>query len=437
MTGRRPSSTPAEGRGRRGSALILVLVMTLSLAGLAVSAVLLTSSSSLVQRYYDKAKDYRLYALAAIGRAKSSVQRDTTVSIPGDTAYTALSAATIADASGNTNATIKVNAYAGYTGDTGGTYIPFLSVLAQAYDTQGVRSVQRADLQSEAFSRYALFVDSFPSTTVLPSGLHIRGPSYGNRNWISAATPGTAYYDTLSVVGTISGASTYAGRGVAVTSAQRIKWPTSTSLASLSTLASAGGMSFAQVGTTTTSFATAGGTNVSGDMSGSSARSGTALRFRPVDVNANGTIDADEGFFMVFDLATGMDTANLRVDPVASGSYASRPSRCPMINGSCLNMAILNQCGLLATIGGRKEFFPVTRFREQWVRQRVRGATAPAVTDADTLAMRGMGGVTPSTPDTTALMKVLGFGTGYSRCFPAGSPYLMPVSYTHLRAHET
>ena len=121
------------------------------------------------------------------------------------------------------------------------------------YDTQGVRSVQRADLQSEAFSRYALFVDSFPSTTVLPSGLHIRGPSYGNRNWISAATPGTAYYDTLSVVGTISGASTYAGRGVAVTSAQRIKWPTSTSLASLSTLASAGGMSFAQVGTTTTS----------------------------------------------------------------------------------------------------------------------------------------------------------------------------------------
>ena len=142
--------------------------MTLSLAGLAVSAVLLTSSSSLVQRYYDKAKDYRLYALAAIGRAKSSVQRDTTVSIPGDTAYTALSAATIADASGNTNATIKVNAYAGYTGDTGGTYIPFLSVLAQAYDTQGVRSVQRADLQSEAFSRYALFVDSFPSTTVLP-----------------------------------------------------------------------------------------------------------------------------------------------------------------------------------------------------------------------------------------------------------------------------
>jgi hypothetical protein len=415
----------ATAPGRRGSALILVLVMTLSLAGLAVSAVLLTSSSSLVQRYYDKAKDYRLYALAAIGRAKSNVQRDTTVAIPGDTAYTALSAATITDASGNTNATIKVNAYAGYTGDTGGTYIPFLSILAQAYDTQGVRSVQRLDLQSEAFSRYALFVDSFPTTTTLVAGLHVRGRSHGNRNWISGGSPGTTYYDTLSVVGTISGTSNYAGTGVAVTSAQRIKWPTSTSLATLPTLASNGSLSFAQVGTTTTSFATAGGTNVSGDMSGSSARSGTALRFRPVDVNANGTIDASEGFFMLFDLATGMDTANLRVDPVASTNYASRPTNCPTASGRCVNMALLHQCGLLATISGRKEFFPVTRFREQWVRQRVRAATAPAITDADTLAMSGVAGVSPNTPDTTAIKKILGYGTGYSRCFPAGSPYLM------------
>lgn len=415
------------GRGRRGSALILVLVMTLSLAGLAVSAVLLTSSSSLVQRYYDKAKDFRLYAIAAIGRAKSNVQRDTTVAIPADTAYTALSAATITDASGNTNATIKVNAYAGYSGDTGGTNIPFLSILAQAYDTQGVRSVQRLDLQSESFSRYALFIDSFATTTALPTGLHVRGRAHGNRNWISAASPGTAYYDTLSVVGTISGTSTYAGNGVAITSAQRIKWPTSASLATLQTLASAGNLSFAQVGTTTSSFATAGSVNVSGDMSGASARSGTALRFKPVDVNNNGTIDAGEGFFMVFDLATGMDTANLRVDPVASTSYTSQPTNCPTASTRCSNVAILQQCGLLATIGGRKEFFPVTRFREPWVRARVRGATAPAVSDADTTKMRNISTstVVPNSPDTTAIKTILGYGYGYSRCFPAGSPYLM------------
>ena len=67
----------------------------------------------------------------------------------------------------------------------------------------------------------------------------------------------------------------------------------------------------------------------------------------------------------------------------------------------------------------------MTRFREQWVRQRVRNATAPTITDADTTAMRNVTGVTPTTPDTTAIKKILGYGTGYSRCLPAGSPYLM------------
>ena len=172
-------------RGRRGSALILVLVMTLSLAGLAVSAVLLTSSASLVQRYYDKAKDFRLHAMSAIALAKSTVQRDTAVTIPGDTAYRALTAATVTDAAGNTNTTIKVNAYAAYTGDTAGTYIPFLTIMAQAYDTLGTRSVQRLDLRSEAFSRYAFLPIPFqprcPSWRGSTSGGGCMGIATGSR----------------------------------------------------------------------------------------------------------------------------------------------------------------------------------------------------------------------------------------------------------------
>lgn len=419
-----------EGRGRRGSALVLVLVMTLSMAGLAVSAVLLSSSAAFIQRYYDKDKDFRFAARAMIALVKSRMQRDTLVapdSIPRDSAYKAFTAYTIPDASGGTSSTIRANGYATYTGDSAGTYIPFLTVMAQAYDTNGTRSVQRLDLQSEAFSRYQLFVDSFPSTTTLSSGQYFRGRTHANRNWISAGAPGDTYSDTLSVVGSVSGTSNYIGNGVSVTSAKRIKWPTSTTLSSLQTYASAGNLSFTQVGATTASFATASGVNVSGDMSGASARSGTAIRFKPVDVNNNGTIDAAEGFFLVFDLATGMDTANLRVDPVASTSYSSRLANCPTVSGRCGNVALLNQCGLMTTIGGRKEFFPFTRFREQWVRQRVRGASAPVVSDADTSVMRVMygGAASPDAPDTSALRLILNYGTPYVRCFPAGSPYLM------------
>jgi hypothetical protein len=42
---------------RKGSALILVLIMTLSLAGLAISAIYLSSSAGLLSRYYDRERN--------------------------------------------------------------------------------------------------------------------------------------------------------------------------------------------------------------------------------------------------------------------------------------------------------------------------------------------------------------------------------------------
>jgi hypothetical protein len=414
--------------------------MTLSMAGLAISAVLLTSSSSLVQRYYDKDKDFRLYARAAISLVKAQAQRDTTFTFITDSAYQALTASTIADASGTSSAPIKVNAWAGYTGDTAGTYIPFLTVMSQAYDTLGVRSVQRLDLQSEALSRYQFFVDTFLPNTALASGIHMRGRSHGNRNWVSAATPGTTYYDTLSAgASTISGTSVYTNT-VAVTSAKRIKWPTATTLASLQTLATAGSLNFAQVASSNTS-AYSGGRYISGDATNAStARRGTRVRFRAVDVDNDGTYDPEEGFIQVFDLAAGIDTSALRADLTTASSETSRPTDCNGTNsqtggstGTCRSTTILNQCGLMVTISGRKEFFPVARFREAWVQTRVRLSTAPIISAAD-VAIMGSSLGSPDETDTTAVKKILSYGVGYSRCFPAGSPYLMLTERYHTAA---
>jgi hypothetical protein len=414
--------------------------MTLSMAGLAISAVLLTSSSSLVQRYYDKDKDFRLYARAAISLVKAQAQRDTTFTFITDSAYQALTASTIADASGTSSAPIKVNAWAGYTGDTAGTYIPFLTVMSQAYDTLGVRSVQRLDLQSEALSRYQFFVDTFLPNTALASGIHMRGRSHGNRNWVSAATPGTTYYDTLSAgASTISGTSVYTNT-VAVTSAKRIKWPTATTLASLQTLATAGSLNFAQVASSNSS-AYSGGRYISGDATNAStARRGTRVRFRAVDVDNDGTYDPEEGFIQVFDLAAGIDTSALRADLTTASSETSRPTDCNGTNsqtggstGTCRSTTILNQCGLMVTISGRKEFFPVARFREAWVQTRVRLSTAPIISAAD-VAIMGSSLGSPDETDTTAVKKILSYGVGYSRCFPAGSPYLMLTERYHTAA---
>lgn len=418
-----------RGRGvRRGSALVLVLVMTLSMAGLAISAVLLTSSAAFVQRFYDKEKDFRFMARAAIALAKASVQRDTTLSIPSDSAYRAATAATLSDAGGTAIGLMKYNSYAAFTGDTAGTYIPFLTLLAQAYDTMGTRSVMRLDLQSEAFSRYAILVDTFLPLTPLDTVLHLRGRTHGNRNWISASGVATTYYDTLTLGGSSapSGTSGFTGT-VYMTSAKRIKWPTASSVAALQTLASAGGLSFAQVGVSNSTPKYSGGRYVSGDATHSSSvvRSGTRLRFRTVDVDNDGTVDAEEGFFMLFDLASGTDTANFRIDFNSANLETFNPHNCPS-GAYCRNILIQNNCGLLATIGGRKEFFPVMRFRESWVKQRVMTSTAPIVTAADTAIMDNTTGTSPNEePDTSAVKRILGYGVGYSRCFPTGSPYLM------------
>jgi hypothetical protein len=414
----------------RGSALVLVLVMTLSLAGLALSAVLLTSSSTLVQKFYDKARDFRLYARAGIARTKSIVQRDTTVSIPADTAWQALSAEYIADATGDTNTVIKVNAWAAYTGDTAGTYIPYLTLFAQAYDTLGVRTVQRLDLRSESFSRYQMFVDTFLPNTSIPVGLHLRGRVHSNTVWASTSTsPGPDYWDTVSVVDTMTGTASYHGISP-LTDAKRIAWPSDATLSSLAALAAAGDLSFAPVFSYTSSEARSGtnSVNISGEnVSGSSARSGTRLTFKPVDVDGDGELDEEEGFFELFDLATGMDTANLRVDPAAATSENTRIYNQGSL-GFTGNAIVMNQCGLLIRkANGRREFFPVARFRERWVRAYVLDSSAaPALSSADTAAMGGYSVTSgDSIPSNAAVEKVLGYGVGYSRCFPAGSPYLM------------
>src|ERR1019366_8319777 len=81
-------------RDRRGSALILVLIMTLSLAGLAMSAIYLSSSAGLLSRYYDRERNYRYAAEAAIALGKSRAQMgDTTMHLLDSGATSLLTAA--------------------------------------------------------------------------------------------------------------------------------------------------------------------------------------------------------------------------------------------------------------------------------------------------------------------------------------------------------
>ena len=56
---------------RRGTALILVLLMTVTLAAIAMSAILLTGTGGMIGRYYDREREFRYAAEAALQMGKA------------------------------------------------------------------------------------------------------------------------------------------------------------------------------------------------------------------------------------------------------------------------------------------------------------------------------------------------------------------------------
>ena len=96
------SSQGRHARTPRGSALLLVLVLTLGFAALAMSAIYLTSSGGILLRLHERERDFRYAAEQALQQAKSRVNRDTAFqrTIP-ETSYVRLdSGRVLTDAAG-------------------------------------------------------------------------------------------------------------------------------------------------------------------------------------------------------------------------------------------------------------------------------------------------------------------------------------------------
>jgi hypothetical protein len=386
-------------RARRGSALLLVLLLAVAMSALAMGAIALRSSGSLISRYYERERDFRYAAEAAIALGKSRIHRDTLLTIPRDSFATLFSGAVLTDAEGLAVPRARVTVHGGITGDTSGRVGDFITLVATASDGQGTRHVRRLDLTSESFSRFAMFTNTFPAGLAYGSGEFIRGRAHSNQGWRSAGTPGPTYFDTVSAVGNITGTANYSGLPTQPNAAV-IPFPTVARLAELPEQASHGNLTFAPV-SGTAARATTGGVDVSGRTSGNAVR-GSRLEFVPIDFNGDGELSGDEGALRIFDLAAGIDTARLRADLYGSPVSWSAP-------------VLQNQCGAMFTINGRHEFFPVAALRQAWVKTRIRTSTYPTVTAAQANTYDGN--------SQAAVLAVLRLPT--ARCFPAGSPYLL------------
>ena len=273
---------------RRGTALILVLLMTVTLAAIAMSAILLTGSGGMIGRYYDRERDFRYAAEASLQMGKARLLRDTTIHLP-DTGYvTLVSGGTITGADGVVIPNVKVNLYAGYTNITTGQFGQYASIVAEAYDAGGTRYVRRLEMQAENFARYAMFTNTFSSGLCYSTGEFIRGRAHSNQGWYSCNSP--TYYDTVSAVLSVTGGSPTYNKGT-INGAPFIPIPPVGKLASLHTHAVEGNLDVIPLGN---------------DLS--SVR--TRIEFTAVDLNANNTItDPNEGFIRVYQAAGAAGSA--------------------------------------------------------------------------------------------------------------------------------
>ncbi len=426
-------------RVRRGSALILVLIMTLSLAALASSAIYMTNSSGMLSRFHDKERDLTFALETALELGKSRLQHDTTL-VLYDTGYKQLLTSQAVYTSDGTPLTgVTVNLYGGYTGDTAGTYVPYVTLLATVTDAYGIRLARRMDLAAQSFARYSLFTNDFPSSVEIGAGENIPGRVHSNNRFVgsSGGSPSPVFGDTVSAAGAITGSGQWADTLSATSGTTVIPFPSATAAywgaadlrTYFNTLASAASLVTTVMTPSAQTKATSGGIDVSGSAGGT-ASPGTRMEFLTIDVNNNGMVDSTEGFYRVFHLypssyfigsgyywVGGGDTTRLSVN------FSGTPV-------PTSNQVLLNQCGAFYTVlnptNGRpqREFFPIAMHAVGWVAARIQTSTYPTVSAAQAAAMAATAGV-PAYPTQAAVRTIVQQPT--AKCFPQGSPYLMNV----------
>ncbi len=386
-------------RARRGSALILVLLMTLAVAALAIAAIFMSSSAGLLSRFYDRERLFRYAAESALEITRSRMESEGGPAVPDTGVRVMASGWQPRTAAGTLIGGVSVNVYAAATGDTTGGQLPFVTLLAQAYDANGTRHVRRMDFRRESFSRYQFFVDSFPSGVTFGPGI-VGGRVHSNGNWVNSSS-GNRFLDTVSVSGTVSGTATFEIDSLPGT--YPIDWPRDSTYPRLDTLANAAGLRF---------------------IPATGLGRGSRLEFVAIDADNDGTIESNEGFFKVFTLAAGFDTTRLRGNPVQYSHLWVGA-----IYYSWDDDIIQNQCGAFYRISNRWQFFPIAVHRSPWVRPLlVDSASFPNISNG---TMNGFDDY-----DYDAVQDILEQPTG--RCFPAGSPYLMLTErYTNSAGTHT
>ncbi len=457
-----PSSLPARPivRARRGVALILTIILTVAFAALAMGAIYMTGNAQLISSSYDRERDYRYGAEAALGIAKSQLNGGLFV-LPDSQFSTIMSGATITGADGLPLSRVLINLYAGPTGSTSGQDGTFGSIVAEATDGSGARYVRRLELTQETFAKFAYFSvnenTATSGTIFFGGGDIIYGPMFTNDTInisSSGGCPTVSFRDQVQTTRIVNNATcgSFSSFGYQ-TNMQAIPLPPNAKLAILANYATPANFLFTARPALPQVTPPGGAIYNPPDTT---YEVQTRIEFVNHDIASDGSLnDPDDGFFRVYETLAAPLTAALggtpdslvpinyadpgtwvRADPpvVWSGPMSSAPTGNSYTTyWFGVNKRMVNNCGDWHTTGTgasrMRRFFPIALHR-------------PSVTWLNTLltTSSGGGGAGMSAPNatthlasnvTTLMTNAVGgagaMNEGVQRCYLGGAPQLVAI----------
>lgn len=367
-------------RNEKGIALVFVLLIALAVSALAMGGIVMTSAGTLTSKFHYRELALQASADGGAELARDSLNRNSSL-LPATGYVTLQSSGAVLDASGAVIPGYTRSVYAGRTGGrTGGAATSgqygsnYASALSVIQDTRGAVAVRRYLLSEESWSRFAYAMNKWSNSGItFACGEIAAGPVHSNASiYISCGgSPKTLFMGPVTTVGTISGKSGANFQAGYSENVQPVSWPTASNLATLRTYAQNAGVDYDidAAPASVTSFAPT-----------------TRIEFVTIDINGNGLIDSNEGFFKVFRTDSIVrETAEY----VSAKRWPLQPSNAPYnktqpagITSSTDPNLLSKNCGNVMMIGG------VTKFWTAWAAYTTNAAGIGAMNTAAGAAQR-------------------------------------------------
>ena len=301
----------------RGVALISVLLVTLALVAIAAGALMLTSQTSLVNKYHQRQSLLEAAADAGLEEARSKMNGN--IKLYPDTGFTTLETdAPVYDAGGAVIPGLKRSLYVGPIGISSGQYGVFGSAVTEVKDQSGNRVVRRLEIVQESFAKFAYFTN-VEGSIVFGGGDQIFGPVHSNDGIEVSSSGGATFHGPVTTHQTITGKSNATFKQGYTENVATIAMPTTAALTKLRNQALAGNTAFTS------------------NTNGTAGQAEMRIEFVAIDLNGDGlTNGANEGFIKVF------------VNADENYVTASRPTA----GSTTLYLRNENNCGHVHAAGG-------------------------------------------------------------------------------------